>query len=230
MQRSEIINLANQLTEQKGTKVLDLNSLYRFVLQDICKRERFWWKRLQIQFNLVIGQATYDLTQITTVPANALAEIAFDEITKFSLITAPNPLQTAELVAVFDPETIIEMQNDTQTQQPGRYTMNPGDYKTLLIDPPDAAYKAYIIGWGMPNPPSDSADDDVPLIPPWGHNTIVSGLVWRIFKFAYGSKNEKTVDALAEYEQGIQDLAQRRQFDPTYSLQLSLNENAVRST
>src|ERR1700736_5527052 len=150
MQRSEIIELCNQLTERKGEKVLNMGTLYRLVLQDICKRQRFWWRRLQVQFPLVIGQATYDLTTIVTVPANALKEIAFDEITKFALITSPNPLQTAELVYITDPEAVIEMQNDTQTSQPGRYAMNPGDYKTLLIDPPDQAYSAFIIGWAMP--------------------------------------------------------------------------------
>jgi hypothetical protein len=230
MQRTEIIELSNQLTERKGEKVLNLGTLYRVVLQDICKRQRFWWRRIQVNFPLVIGQTTYDLTTITTVPANALKEIALDEITKFTLILSPSPLQKAELTPIFDPEAVIEMQNNTQNSQPGRYTMNHGDYKTLLIDPPDAAYNSYIIGWGMPNPPSDTTNDNVPLIPPWGHNTVVAGLMVKIFKFAYGTENPKTVDALAEYEQGIADLEQRKQFDPNYRLQLTLNESAVRST
>lgn len=198
------------------------------MLQDICKRQRFWWRRIQVNFALTIGLTTYDLTNQALFPS--LAEIALDEITKFSLITSPNPLQTAELVPIFDPESVIEMQNDTQNAQPGRYTMKPGDYKTLMIDPPDQAYNAYIIGWAMPNPPSDTSTDTVPLIPPWGHNAIVAGLMAKIFKFAYGTKNDKTIDAAAEYEQAIQDLEQRKQFDPNYKLQLTLNECAVRST
>jgi hypothetical protein len=228
MQRQEIIDIANQLTERKGEKVLNMGTLYRLVLQEICKRQRFWWRRIQVNFSLTINVATYDLTNATLFPS--LTELALDEITKFALITSPNPLQTAELIPIFDPESIIEMQNDTQVSQPGRYTMKPGDYKTLLIDPPDAAYSAYIIGWAMPNPASDTTTDTVPLIPPWGHNTIVAGLMAKIFKFAYGSENPKTVDAIGEYEQGISDLEQRKQFDPNYKLQLTLNESAVRST
>lgn len=228
MQRSEIIELSNQLTERKAEKVLNTQSLYRFVVQDIAKRQRFWWRRVQVNFLLSINVPTYDLTNATLFPS--LTEIALDEITKFTLITSPNPLQVAELVPVFDPETLIEMQNNTQTQQPGRYTMDAGDYKLIRIDPPDAAYSAYIIGWGMPNPASDSANDNVPLIPPWGHNVIVSGMNAKIFKFAYGSKNAKTIDAQEEYELGLQDLMQRKQFDPSYKLQLTLNENAVQST
>lgn len=238
MTRTEIIELANVLSERKFEKY-DTKSLYRFVLQDIAKRDRFWWRRIQIQFNLVAGTPTYDLTQVTTVPANALAEIALDEITKFTIILAPAPLQVAEFVPVFDPETLIEMINNTQltspasgnTQAPGgRYTMDANSSSTIRIDPPDLNYSAYIVGWGMPNPPSDSASDAVPMIPAWGHNTIVSGMVWKIFKWAYGSKNEKTIDAQQEYEQGLQDLMQRKKFDPNYRLQLSLQEDAVRST
>ena len=108
--------------------------------------------------------------------------------------------------------------------------MQPGDYKTILIDPPDLAYNAFIMAWAMPNPASDSATDAVPLIPPWGHNTIVSGMNAKIFKFAYGSKNEKTTDAMEEYELAIQDLTSKRQFDPNYKLQMNLSECAVRST
>lgn len=230
MIRSEIIEMANQLTERKGEKILNLGTLYRVVLQDICKRQRFWWRRIQINFSLTIGTSSYDLSTITTVPALALAEIALDEITKFALITSTNPLQTAELSPIFDPEAVIEMQNNTQNSQPGGYTMKPGDYKTLLIGPPDKAYNAFIIGWGMPNPASDTTTEAVPLIPPWGHNTVISGLMVKIFKYQYGSKNPKTIDAQEEYEQGLADLMQKKQFDPNYTLQLTLNESAVRST
>lgn len=228
MTRPEILEMCNQLTERKGERNLPLGSLYRFVLQDICKRQRFWWRRIQVNFTLTAPGQTYDLANATLFPS--LTEIAIEEITKFTLITAPNPLQTVELVPVFDPEAVIEMQNNTSASQPGRYTMTPGSSTALLVDIPDKNYNAYIIGWAMPNPATDSAVDAVPLIPSWGHNTIVSGMNAKIFKFAYGSKNEKTMDAREEYEQGLADLMSKKQFDPNYKSQLSLNECAVRST
>lgn len=228
MTRPEIIELATQLTERKGEKVLNYTSLYRIVVQDICKRERFWWRRVLVNFALTPSVKTYDLTSLTLFPA--LAEIAFDEITKFSLVLTASPLQTVELAPIFDAETLIEMKLNTTTGSPARYTLDANDYKILLIDPPDLAYNAYIVGWGMANPASDSATDAVPLIPPWGHNAIVAGMNAKIFKYAYGSKNEKTLDAVAEYEQGIQDLQQRKKFDPNYTLQMALTESAVRST
>lgn len=240
MTRSEIIELCNQLTERKAEKILNLQgSIYRIVVQDICKRQRFWWRRIQFNFTLVPSQPTYDLTAITTVPANAMQEILLDEITKFTVILSPNPLQVAEMVAVFDPETLLEMINNTVPVSPsignsqvpgGRYTMDPSGINTVRIDPPDLAYKAYIVGWAMPNPASDTTTEVVPLIPAWGHNTIVAGMNAKIFKFAYGSKNAKTIDAQEEYELALLDLMQRKQFDPNYRLQMSLQEDAVRST
>lgn len=240
MIRPEIIELANQLTERKGEKTLLNNSaLYRFVLQDICKRQRFWWRRVVFSFQLAAGTPTYDLTQVTTTPANAMTEILLDEITKLTLILTTNPIQTAEFVPVFDPEAVIELVNNNTLTSPsqgnaqapgGRYTMDTSGINVIRIDPPDAVYTAYLAGWGMPNPASDTTNDAVPLIPAWGHNTIVLGLVAKVFRWAYGSGNAKTVDAVAEYEQAIQDLAQRKQFDPNYRLQLSMQGNAVRST
>ncbi len=239
MNRQEIIELALQLAERKGEKTVQLKDLYRFVLQDICKRERFWWRRVAFSFSLVAGTPTYDLTQITTTPSSSLTEIDLDEITKFTIILTPNPYQAAEMVFSSDPETLIDMINNTQLTAPltgnnqfpgGRYMFDGNDYKTIRIDPPDQNYTAYIVGWGMPNPPSDSANDAVPLIPPWGHNTIVEGMKAYLFDFAYGADNPKALGAHANYEKAIQDLASRRQPDPNYKLQLALTENAVRST
>ena len=240
MQRSEIIEISNQLTERKGEKVLNLQTIYRLVLQDICKRERFWWRRKQFSFNLVVGQPTYDLSTITTTPANVLQEVLLDEITKFTLVLTTSPVQVAEMVPIFDPEAILELVNNTTITSPsqgnvnspgGRYTLGAdNDYHTIRIDPPDAAYQAYMVGWGMPNPGSDSTNDDVPLIPPWGHNTIVEGMKAYIFEWAYGPEDSKAIGATRRYEQAIQDLQQRKQFDPNYRLQMSLSEDAVRST
>ena len=181
MTRTEIIELANQLSERKGEKTLNLQSIYRFVLQDIAKRERFWWRRKYFSFSLVTGQPTYDLTVVATTPANAMVDLAFDEITKLTVILAASPYQVAEFVPVFDPETLMDVVNGTR---PASYLATEESFpaavpamdlnKTIRIDPPDMNYTAYILGSAMPNPASDSASDVVPLIPPWGHNAIAA--------------------------------------------------------
>lgn len=242
MTRQEIIELALQFVERKGEKVLSLPALYKFVLQDICKRERPWWRKVQFTFNLVVAQATYDLNTIMPAANANLEDVALDEITKFSLVMTTNPLQMAEMTPIFDPEAIIEMilntsitspsTGNTQTGAPGgRYTLGAdNDYHTLRMDPPDLAYQAFIVGWGMPNPDSDDTSDVVPLIPPWGHNTIVDGMKSYLFEWTYGADHARTKGAIARYEQGLQDLFMRKQFDPNYRSQLSLAEDAVRST
>lgn len=239
MTRTEIIELSNQLTERKGERVLNLQSLYRFVLQDICKRQRFWWRRVEFSFQLAIGTPTYDLTKVTTTPASAMTEILLDEITNFTVILTPQPFQVAEFVPVFSPEALIDLINNTMITAPlagniqapgGRYTLDPSGINVVRIDPPDQNYTAYVVGWGMPNPATEDVVDTVPLIPAWAHSTIVAGLNAKIFKFAYGSKNPKTTDAQEEYEQGILDLQMRGKFDPNYRSQLALSEAAVRST
>lgn len=238
MTRTEIIELSHTLSERKFEK-FNTAALYRIVVQDICKRQRFWWRRIQFRFTLSVGVPTYDLTAVATTPANAMTEILLDEITKFTVILTASPFQVAEMTPVFDPETLIQMVNNTTNTSPasgtstvpgGRYTMDPSGINTIRIDPPDLAYQAFVVGWAMPNPASDTTNDTVPLIPAWGHNAIVAGLVAKIFKFAYGTKNEKTIDAQSEYELALQDLMQRKQFDPNYRLQMTLQEDSVRST
>lgn len=230
-----------QFVERKGEKVLNLQSIYRLVLQDICKRQRFWWRRIQFNFSATANTQTFDLTTINTVPVGAMTEILLDEITKFTIILTPNPFQVAEFVPVFDPETLIEMINNTTPASPnnpsasfpgagGRYTMDPSGINVVRIDPLDINYTAYIVGWAMPNPASDSTNDNVPLIPAWGHNAILEGMKWMIFDWTYGEDNAKTLSAARRYEQALQDLMQRKQFDPNYKLQLALSEGAVRST
>ena len=228
MKRSEILELANQLTERKGDNILNLPLLYSRVLRDICKRQRFWWRRVQGSFTMTIGTPSYDLSDTTIF--TGIENIALDEITKFTIILAPSPLSVRELTAVFDPETVIEMQQVTGNAQPTRYTMKPGTSQTLLIDPPDSAYSSYVIGWGMPNPATDSASDDVPLIPSWGHDTIVDGMRVQIFSQVYGDGHAKTNKAVKDFEKGMEDLAMRIKFDPNYARQLAVNGEAIRST
>jgi len=220
MTRQEIIELSNQLTERKGERNLNLQSLFTFVLQDICKRQRFWWRRVMATFNLTAGMKEYDLSAL-------LSEIAFEEIIKIELVTSPD---RTELAPIFDSDSVIQMTLATTRVVPSRYTIKPGESQRILFDPADANYGGYIVGWGMPNPATDTATQAVPLIPSWGHNTIVAGMMAKIFKYAYGSKNDKTVDAQMEYEQGLVDLMSKKQFDPNYRLQLSVAEDAIRST
>lgn len=209
--------------------MLSTNSLFAFVCQDICKRSRFWWRRLIVTWPLTANTPTYDFTNAALFPS--LKEIAVEEIQRFTLIIAAGPpLQEVRLMPIFDSEGIIEMTLNTTLAQPARYTIDPLTYSKLRIDPPDLNYTAYIVGWAMPNPAADSVNDVVPLIPPWGHNAIVEGMKAKIFEFAYGPESGKATGARELYEAAILDLLSKKQFDPTYILQLNVKEHAIRST
>lgn len=229
MTRSEIIELSTSLTERKGEKVLNMKALFAFVCQDICKRQRFWWRRGLVTFTIQANVSTYDLSTITTVPESQLSEIGVEEVIKLQIITSQSPLTFTDLGPVFDADSLIGMMANTTPIQPGQYTMEANDYKTLRVDLPDADYTAYLAFWGISNPATDSSSDAVPLIPPWGHNAIVAGLNAKIFKFAYGSKNPKTIDAEKEYEQAIDDLQMKSNFSPNKRTQVILGEAAIQS-
>src|SRR5437868_15508716 len=87
MTRSDIIELANEFTERKGEKILDMNLLFASTCMGICKKGRHWWRKWDVQFNTVQGQTTYDLTNPATFTP-ALTDIAVEEIISISLIIA----------------------------------------------------------------------------------------------------------------------------------------------
>lgn len=226
MTRSEILTLAGLLTEQKGKPLQgSLQTVFSFIVQDICKRNRFWWRKWSVTFPTIIGTTTYDLTTITATPT--LTEIAVEEVTKLQVNVAG---VWAALVPIYDDATIQTMLLNTSRAQPGRYTFAPNDYKIILIDPPDAVYTARMSFWAMPNPNTDSSQETVPLIPPWGHNAVVEGMAAYIWESLYGLLNQKTVAYKRRYEDSIMNLQARPRFSADYVQTLTSNESAIRST
>lgn len=228
MTRSDIIELAHQLTERKAEKILDMNLLFSSTCQDICKRGRHWWRKGDVTFNMTQGVTTYDLTSIVTSPA--LTNQAVDEIMGITLVLQTSPLNTADLTPIFDRAGILAMKNNTQQAQPSRYTMKPGDWKTILIDPPDATYLAELSCWLMPNLSKETSDDTVPLIPPFYHNIIVEGLEMRINKRVYGANDTRYRDSLETYNASILSMMMRPQFTSNYSRQWVTDETYVDGT
>lgn len=235
MTRSDIIDLVNVLTENKakpfGNK---LQQLYMFIVQDICKRKRYWWRKIIFSFNTQAGSAfqNYDLLTITTTPA--ITDIAIEEIIKLELVvpkigTTP---QFSELTPIFDSYGRASILENTQPGQPGRYCFLNNDWHNLTLDPSDAVYKIYLDGWAMPNPAStDSSSDAVPLIPPWGHNAIVEGMIAYVWENAYGARDARTLDYKNRYEQSILNLQMRPQFTTDNTQQvINSSDSAIRST
>lgn len=227
MTRSDCIDLANQLTERKGEKLINLNLIFSTTVQDICKRQRFWWRKLDITFTLTQGTTTYDFTTITTTPS--ISEIAVEEVITLAIILQTTPsLNAPELIPIIDPMGIRAMKQNTVQAQPSRYTIGVDDWKTLRIDPPDQSYTAELTFWAMPIINTDQSSNTIPLIPPFYHNTIVEGMEARINKRVYGPDDKRYLDAQASYEASILKMAMRPQFATGVSRQwVSSDSNAA---
>lgn len=222
MNRTDCIELANQLTERKGEKILDMNLLLNSTIQDVCKRQRFWWRRLDVTFNMTQGTTQYDFTTITTTPA--LVEMAVEEIIAIALVSGGSIIPTTpptnpELTPIFDPIGIRAIKQNTVQAQPSRYTISTIDWKTLLIDPPDATYVAEMTFWAMPIIDKDTASNVIPLIPPFYHNVLVEGLEARINKRVYGPNDSRFLGAQQAYETSILLMSQRPQYTTNYNKQ-----------
>lgn len=232
MTRSDIIELANQLTERKGERVLNLPLLFSHVLQDFCGRNRYWWRNFYATFSTVSGQQDYDMSD-SAVFTPDLTEIAVEEITEVALISSG---VVTYLEPVFDPRTIIEMrqgfnQNGTSIAgQPSRYTVDANGFNQLLLDQPDGIYSMAVTFWAMPNKKVDSVSDVVPLVPPQHHKAIVAGMEQKVWKRVEGVGSKQYLSAKQEYEDAIMLAQARPRFTTNYSQQLIPTDHAIRST
>lgn len=229
MTRDSIIELADQWTERKG-KQFNLQKLYEFACQHICKQNRFWWRKKFVTFNLVIGTTTYDLTSIATTPT--LTETGAEEIISWELVTVPGTNATLQpLTPIFDDTGIFSMQEATTNTTPGRYTMGVDGLQTLRIDPPDAAYKTRLTFWAMPNFNDDSAVTAVPLIPAWHHNGIVECMAAEILENVYGLQDVKATTMRARYQATLSDMQIRPRFTTNYVQSLASQDGeAIQGT
>lgn len=235
MTRTDIIELAHQLTERKAEKVLDMPLLLAHVLQDFCGRNRYWWRNYYATFSTAPNVQDYDMTD-STVFTPDLSEIGVEEITQVAVIQGGQTPPVAYLEPVFDPRTLIEMrsglnQNGAATPgTPSRYIVDANSYNQLLLDMPDGVYSMAVTFWAMPNPKKDSVSDCIPLVPPWHHKALVAGLVSLIWKRVEGIGSKEYITSKQEYEDYITLAQARPRFTTNYAQQFTSAEDAIRST
>ena len=227
MTRDSIIALADKWTEKKGAQ-FDLQKIYEFTCQHICKQNRFWWRQKWITFSMSIGVTTYDLTSISTTPA--LVQTGIEEVITWSIITSGNPPST-KLTPIFDEESVFAMLEATATVQPSRYVMGVDDLNILRVDPPDSAYKTRLSFWAIPNFTDDTTLATVPLIPAWYHNTIVEGIAAEVLENSYGLQDVKASTMRTRYQASLIDMQMRPRFTTDYVQSFSIStDDAVQST
>lgn len=228
MTRDSIVELADQWTERKG-KQFNMQKLYEFACQHICKQNRFWWRKKFITFNLIIGTTTYDLTSISTTPT--LSETGIEEIVSWKLVVPGTTTTFPDLTPVYDDEGVFSMLETTATGQPSRYVMGVDALQTLRVDPPDQAYKTRLTFWAMPNFSDDSSALAVPLIPAWHHNTIVECMAAEILENTYGLQDVKASTMRNRYLGSLQDMQIRPRFSTNYVQSFASQDGeAIQST
>jgi hypothetical protein len=227
MNRDEIIEMVQKLTERKSENVLEPLTLYRHVLHQFCGEARFWWRKRSFSFNTVANTPQYDLSAVATTPD--VSVLSAEEIIRIHYVSTTKTI--TELTPVFDDLTIAELIEQFDTPGlPGIWCFDGTDYKTIRLNMPNAAYKIRVFAWMMPNPATDDPSAVVPLVPPWLHKAIVHGMEAYIWRVSYGQQDERFVTAKAAYDQTV-DMAKLR---PRWSVQGNLQfispESSVQTT
>lgn len=225
--RSEIIELVKILTERKQETVFNYNLLFAHCMQEFCSETRFWWRKVTATFNTVNQTSQYDLSSIALTPA--LTGISFQELTKVYFVQTATSI--IPLTPIFDDSAVTAQIEDTGSGGlPSIYTFDFTDYKTLRLNKPNGVYKIRLVGWGFPNPSSDTSDDSVPLVPPAHHRAIVHCMEKYIWRIIYGLQDPKFITAKAQYDDCVLDATMKKRFTTDYQEQFVSSEDAIRST
>lgn len=232
MTKSQIIDAAQKLTEKILIDQIDFSLLFTSVLQEFCAEQRFWWRKKSLSFSTAGATPTYDLTAITTVPANA--GIFVEEITKIFRIDGTSP---CPLSPVTDDEAVAQMIADTvTTDKPGSWTIDIAtsltNFQTLRLSPiPNGVYAVKVYFWAMPNINQDSSDETVYIVPVTLHHVLVTAMEKEIWRSAYGEQNPKYLTALNLYNKKVQQARVKPSFAAAKESYFSNRSGeAIRST
>mgnify|MGYP005815899601 CR=1 FL=1 len=197
----QIIDVANSRTDNRGKK-LQLNWELYTVIQDLCSRHRWYWRRKRYTFNTAQGTETYDLTDSSVIASSGGLDV--EEIIKNSVFLV-NGATKSQLGVLFDEDLQQSAILNAATQDvPEAVFIEPGTSQTLRVTPtPNGAYPIYFFAWAMPNGDYDGATGAIPLIPKYMHPILVKGLEAQINRYTIGEGSAKYMAASAEYESGI---------------------------
>jgi hypothetical protein len=244
----EIVQLAGLRTEQRGQS-LDLSGELYIALQELCLERRWWWRRRVTVFNIVAGQALYDLTSSAAGAINApdLQQIAKNGFKIFVPSTpqggfvpglfcdggipyvCPEPVFDAD-----KQDVIIAMQSTYPPNVPCRFFLVPGQSATLQVDPiPNLTCPAALAYWAVPNYTDDSADLAVPLLPVWMQPLLIKKLEVQIERFSQSDEGPQKYTMVAgEYAKLLEKAALYRDFadGKVEDLRIRTHQDSVQST
>jgi hypothetical protein len=210
----QVIQFANRRTEQRGTS-LDLDGELFTAIQEVCLEQRWWWRRRISLFNLVAGQALYDLTATSAGAINApdLQQIAKNGFKIYTPGTScygcPDP--------VFDvdqQDNILATQSLYPPAMPCRFFILAGQTSTLIVDPvPDQNYSCALGYWAIPNYTDDDQDLSIPLLPVWMQPVLIKKLEAQIERYSQSEEGPQKYEmVMSEYQRLLEKASLYRQF------------------
>jgi hypothetical protein len=230
MTRNQIISIVNKLTENALVDQIDFSALLTSVEQEFCAEKRFWWRKKRLTFATVAGTDTYDLSSITTVPANAGPYV--EEIT---FVGRENALQIDTIDPIFDDAAIAAWGLDTAQDKPGVYTIEMNSLSNNQVlrvhRVPSGVFTLHVFFWAMPNPAVDASDDVVYVTPPIWHHALQTGLEKEVWRLKYGQQDPKYATALNLYNKKVEAAKLQAGFDASKTQSLKRKDGmAIRST
>jgi hypothetical protein len=199
----QIIDVANSRTENRGKKTLQLNYELLTVVQDLCSRKRWFWRKKRYTITTVAGTSTYDLSSSSVIASAGGIDV--EEIIKDSVVYVLGPTQLSRMGVIFDEDLQMKAIEDTSTTgEPTAIFIEPGSYQTVRVTPvPAGVYTISFMAWAMPNSDFDGILTSVPLVPKYMHPVLVKGLETQILRYTIGEGAAKFTTANGEYEAGI---------------------------
>jgi hypothetical protein len=222
----EIIERTHQRTQRLAENSgLDMRALYLDCLQELCAENRWPWRRKWTSFTTTSGTATYDLSDSAGANAGDL-----EEIESVKLINSAT--DTPDITVVTDPDTMISIQESTDTGDPASYFLEPGSSQTIHLYPtPDGTKTIRITYWAIPNPAADNTDTSIPLLPAIDHRVLLKRMcaeVWSLLP-GEGIESPNYVKVMQQYEKGLELMLAKYNFS-TRAQRRWVSNDAIRST
>jgi hypothetical protein len=226
MNRSDIIKQVNTLTENRASKLLDMNAMFNTRLQKFCQEKRYWWREQVASFTTVASTGTYDLASASYGEMDDL-----DEIVRVIVVNNAAAGDVTELTPIFDPTTRLVESLKTGTGKPSAFCIEKNTIRTLRLSPiPDGAYTVQVIYWAIPALLVSQSDEEIPLVPDRYHHVLISGLKMDVLEYLFGVESPKYLVAAKEYAEGIAKAESKWSYSVQKVTEFRSREEAVRST
>ena len=242
---SQIIDMANRRTEQRGAS-LNLDSELYIALQELCLERRWWWRRRVNLFTITAGISQYNLNTTGNGQLNApdLQQVAKNGFKIFAsgaqpqqnlpgcwphCYTCPEPVFDVD-----EQDTILAMQSQYPANVPCRFFILPGNTNILVVDPvPNLTCPAALGYWAVPNYQDDDDDLTIPLLPTWMQPVLLKKLESQIERFSQSDEGPQKYEmVMEEYGRLLEKAALYRDFadGKVEDLRVRTHHDSVQST